>query len=169
VVLALLSLYFIITIWIFLYRFMFLVNWKQQEKIASESLMMGETEIHSKSVLYNCRQKGRNAAFLSGCINASSKEATIGLTMLSIIASTAPFIGLFGTVVGILQSFAGFKDGVTLAIVAPAISEALVATAIGILVAIPAYSFHLVLKRKAYEIINYLKMQVQFLDTNNGK
>ncbi len=63
-----------------------------------------------------------------------------GLPNLAVIASVAPFIGLFGTVWGIMTSFAGIaaaKD-TSLAIVAPGIAEALAATAIGLAAAIPA-------------------------------
>ncbi len=63
-----------------------------------------------------------------------------GLPMLATIGSSAPFIGLFGTVWGIMNAFTGLAtlDNVSLAVVAPGIAEALVATAIGIFAAIPA-------------------------------
>jgi biopolymer transport protein ExbB/TolQ len=63
-----------------------------------------------------------------------------GLPNLAVIASVAPFVGLFGTVWGIMTSFAGIaaaKD-TSLAVVAPGIAEALAATAIGLAAAIPA-------------------------------
>ena len=62
------------------------------------------------------------------------------LSSLAVIASVAPFVGLFGTVWGIMSSFAGIaaaKD-TSLAVVAPGIAEALAATAIGLAAAIPA-------------------------------
>jgi biopolymer transport protein TolQ len=63
-----------------------------------------------------------------------------GLTFLASVASAAPFIGLFGTVWGIMNAFHGLSDAklTTLQAVAPGISEALVATAIGLAAAIPA-------------------------------
>lgn len=63
-----------------------------------------------------------------------------GLTFLATVASAAPFIGLFGTVWGIMNAFHGlsFSKSTTLQAVAPGISEALVATAIGLAAAIPA-------------------------------
>jgi biopolymer transport protein ExbB/biopolymer transport protein TolQ len=63
-----------------------------------------------------------------------------GLGGLATIGATAPFVGLFGTTVGIINAFAGMSAGedVGLAAVAGGISEALVATAIGLFVAIPA-------------------------------
>jgi len=63
-----------------------------------------------------------------------------GLTWLATVGSTAPFVGLFGTVVGIINSFQGLSadGGGGLSSVAGGISEALVATAVGLIVAIPA-------------------------------
>src|SRR5690348_17892846 len=59
---------------------------------------------------------------------------------LSSIASAAPFIGLFGTVWGIMQAFLriGVEKSASLPVVAPAIGEALIATAVGLVAAIPA-------------------------------
>lgn len=163
IVIAVLTLYLLLTIWVFVYKFLFLRKWMLIEKQSTNAFLRGETDVDRNSFLYNCQNKRGMDHFFDGCLEAATKEATTGLTILSIIASTSPFIGLFGTVVGILESFSTFKEGVTLSAVAPAISEALVATAFGILVAIPAYSFHLILKRKAFEIMTYLKMQVNFL------
>ncbi len=102
---------------------------------------------------------------LDAAINDTIRSATRGLTHLSIIASISPFIGLFGTVVGILQAFAklSLHSSATMSVVAPAISEALVATAIGIFVAIFAYTFNLLLKRKAYELQSVLKSESDIL------
>jgi biopolymer transport protein ExbB/TolQ len=63
-----------------------------------------------------------------------------GLPNLAVIASVAPFIGLFGTVWGIMTSFAGIAEAkdTSLAVVAPGIAEALAATAISLAAAIPA-------------------------------
>jgi biopolymer transport protein ExbB/TolQ len=106
-----------------------------------------------------------NSAIFSVGKNEAVKSATAGLTALSIIASTSPFIGLFGTVVAILETFSklGTQSGTSIAIVAPAISEALVATAAGIAVATFAYSFHLILKRKAYELNVLLDNQAELI------
>ncbi len=67
-----------------------------------------------------------------------------GLGHLATIGSAAPFVGLFGTVVGILTAFhrIGASGNATLSTVGPAISEALVVTAMGLFVAIPAVSFY---------------------------
>ena len=63
-----------------------------------------------------------------------------GLPLLASIGSTSPYIGLFGTVWGIMNAFTGLAnlENVSLAVVAPGIAEALVATAIGLFAAIPA-------------------------------
>jgi biopolymer transport protein TolQ len=63
-----------------------------------------------------------------------------GLPFLATVGSSAPFIGLFGTVVGIMNAFRdiGASGSASLAVVAPGIAEALVATAIGLFAAIPA-------------------------------
>ena len=85
--------------------------------------------------------------------------------MLAVVASTSPFIGLFGTVVEILDAFSKLGEGAraTLDVIAPVISKALVATATGILTAIPAYSFHLLLKRSAFELATILQMQIEMI------
>ena len=73
----------------------------------------------------------------------TQREETIAqksLSLLATIGSTAPYVGLLGTVIGVMNSFSalGAVKQVTLAQVAPGISEALIATAIGLLAAIPA-------------------------------
>jgi biopolymer transport protein TolQ len=66
------------------------------------------------------------------------------LTFLATLGSTAPFVGLFGTVWGIMTSFqaVGVSGSASLAVVAPGIAEALFATALGLLAAIPAVIFY---------------------------
>jgi biopolymer transport protein TolQ len=66
-----------------------------------------------------------------------------GLSPLATIGSTAPFIGLFGTVWGVVDSFAsiGTQGSADLAVVAPGIAEALIATAVGLVAAVPAVWF----------------------------
>jgi biopolymer transport protein TolQ len=67
-----------------------------------------------------------------------------GLNFLATTGSAAPFIGLFGTVVGIINAFQsiGMSGSASLAVVAPGIAEALIATAVGLLAAIPATIFY---------------------------
>jgi biopolymer transport protein ExbB len=72
--------------------------------------------------------------------NAMSRRIARGTGILATIGSTAPFVGLFGTVWGIMNSFIGISESKTtsLAVVAPGIAEALLATALGLVAAIPA-------------------------------
>lgn len=98
------------------------------------------------------------------CIQNGTQEATSGLTFLSIAASTSPFIGLFGTVVSILETFYVLgSTKASISTISASIGEALVATAAGIFVAVFAYSYHLILKRKAYELVTTLSMQLDLL------
>lgn len=84
--------------------------------------------------------KERIAVGLSRIEVAASRRVTRGTSMLATIGSTAPFVGLFGTVWGIMNSFIGISEAQTtnLAVVAPGIAEALLVTAIGLIAAIPA-------------------------------
>ncbi|MEM8848963.1 MAG: protein TolQ [Pseudomonadota bacterium] len=77
-----------------------------------------------------------------------------GLTFLATVGSTAPFIGLFGTVWGIKHSFEqiALSGSTNLAVVAPGIAEALLATGIGLVAAIPAVIFYNKLSRDADKI-----------------
>ncbi|MBL4688099.1 MAG: MotA/TolQ/ExbB proton channel family protein [Nannocystaceae bacterium] len=92
-----------------------------------------------------------------------------GLTWLATVGSTAPFVGLLGTVVGIVNSFQGLSSdgGGGLGAVSGGISEALVATAVGLIVAIPAVmlfnafnarveSFHIDMNDVASELIDFV-------------
>ncbi len=71
---------------------------------------------------------------------AVARRLTRGVSTLATIGATAPFVGLFGTVWGIMNSFIGIaeKQTTNLAVVAPGIAEALLATALGLVAAIPA-------------------------------
>ena len=76
------------------------------------------------------------------------------LSFLAVVGSTSPFIGLFGTVWGIMNSFqsiAAMKNA-TIAVVAPGIAEALLATAVGLIAAIPAVVFYNLLANKINNI-----------------
>ena len=77
-------------------------------------------------------------------IGREGDRLTRGLPFLATVGSTAPFIGLFGTVWGIKTAFEGIalSQDTSLAVVAPGIAEALVATALGLLAAIPAVIFY---------------------------
>jgi biopolymer transport protein TolQ len=93
--------------------------------------------------------EGAQAAFLiqridrvlDTIIARESQRVEDGLSILAIVATASPFIGLFGTVWGIMSAFQSIaiQKNTNLAVVAPAIAEALFATAIGLIAAIPAY------------------------------
>ena len=82
----------------------------------------------------------RMTTFLEVGIEKQMSKIDKGFTFLATVGSTAPFIGLFGTVWGIMNSFQSIaiSRNTSLAIVAPGIAEALFATALGLLAAIPA-------------------------------
>nr|WP_072397559.1 tonB-system energizer ExbB [Hyphomicrobium sp. CS1GBMeth3] len=84
--------------------------------------------------------KERVSSRLDGLVSAAGRDMNRGTGVLATIGSTAPFVGLFGTVWGIMNSFIGIAETQTtnLAVVAPGIAEALLATAIGLVAAIPA-------------------------------
>ncbi len=84
--------------------------------------------------------KERIASRLERIEAASGRRMLKGTGALATIGATAPFVGLFGTVWGIMNSFIGISKAQTtnLAVVAPGIAEALLATAIGLVAAIPA-------------------------------
>ena len=79
-----------------------------------------------------------------------------GLPVLATVGSTAPFVGLFGTVWGIMNSFIEIAESqnTNLAVVAPGISEALLATGLGLLAAIPAVVFYNKLSADADRIVS---------------
>ena len=79
-----------------------------------------------------------------------SRKVSRGTGVLATIGSTAPFVGLFGTVWGIMNSFIGISNAHTtnLAVVAPGIAQALLATAFGLVAAIPAVVVYNVLARQ---------------------
>ena len=167
-VLLLLSGYFIVTFWVFLDRFYILNSRIKSEARSLKALYSGQSKsVSSNSLIftYLSRVNTPNKAILEAASSDAIRVSTKGLTWLSIIASTAPFIGLFGTVIGILETFSklGNQSSASLSVVAPAISEALIATATGIAVAVFAYTFHLILKRKAYELSSLLSSQSEVI------
>jgi biopolymer transport protein ExbB len=94
-----------------------------------------------------------------GAVQSSlSKRLSSGMQFLASVGSSGPFIGLFGTVYGIMNSFIGIAESNTtnLAVVAPGIAEALLATGIGLFAAIPAVIFY-----------NYFQTQVSAYGTRS--
>ena len=84
--------------------------------------------------------KERAASRFAEIVRAEARRIRLGMGLLATIGATSPFVGLFGTVWGIMNSFIGISKAQTtnLAVVAPGIAEALLATAIGLVAAIPA-------------------------------
>ena len=91
-----------------------------------------------ESLQASLRQRVERA--MSTTINREMNALERGMTFLASIGSTAPFVGLFGTVWGIMNSFTSIAhtNNTSLAVVAPGIAEALFATALGLVAAIPA-------------------------------
>ena len=90
-----------------------------------------------------------------GYLNMERMQLERGLTVLATLGSNAPFIGLFGTVLGIIQAFAALSDAQSAASsVMVGISEALFATAVGLFVAIPAVVAYNVFSRKIKVLIS---------------
>ncbi len=161
-VLALLAVYFFILNWVFFYRYFSISSWLQTESNSLESLLMGGSTVNENSFLNNFIKTSNivSKEVLALAMLAATKEATKGLSILSVFASTTPFIGLFGTVISILDTFThiGQTTG-SMSVIASGVSDALIATAGGIFVAIFAYTFHQILKRKSFELISFLQMQ----------
>jgi biopolymer transport protein TolQ len=88
-------------------------------------------------------------------IAREAEQLQSGLQVLATVGSTAPFVGLFGTVWGIMHSFIGIAEqqNTNLAVVAPGIAEALFATALGLVAAIPAVIFYNKLSANADRIV----------------
>lgn len=91
-----------------------------------------------------------------------AKRLSGGLSFLASVGSTGPFIGLFGTVYGIMNSFIGIAQSHTtnLAVVAPGIAEALMATGLGLIAAIPAVVMYNIFNQS---ITNYGTRSEQFV------
>jgi len=84
--------------------------------------------------------KERAASSFAEIVRAEGRRVRTGMGLLATVGAISPFVGLFGTVWGIMNSFIGISKSQTtnLAVVAPGIAEALLATAIGLAAAIPA-------------------------------
>lgn len=161
-VLILLSVYFIVLNWVFFYRYFSISSWLERESSSLESLLLGAKSVNENSFLNNFIKTSNivSKEVLALGMLAATREATKGLSILSVFASTTPFIGLFGTVVSILDTFThiGQTSG-SMSVISSGVSDALIATAAGIFVAIFSYTYHQMLKRKSFELISYLQMQ----------
>ena len=109
---------------------------------AAAFVRAAETEVQMSLRVLDDRDgvKERVASRLERLEAAAGRRMVKGTGVLATIGATAPFVGLFGTVWGIMNSFIGISRSQTtnLAVVAPGIAEALLATACGLVAAIPA-------------------------------
>lgn len=108
--------------------------------------------------------KERLNSVLSRIVSAAGRRVAFGTGPLATIGAIGPFVGLFGTVWGIMNSFIGISQAQTtnLAVVAPGIAEALLATAIGLVAAVPAVIIYNVFARM---ITGYRQ---QLVDVSSG-
>ncbi|EJF91723.1 tonB-system energizer ExbB [Bartonella tamiae] len=117
---------------------------KEQSSIGADLVLAAEKEVQaSLAVLDEAGVDGlkeRLGSVLSRLVAGAGRRMSFGTGPLATIGAISPFVGLFGTVWGIMNSFIGISQAHTtnLAVVAPGIAEALLATAIGLVAAIPA-------------------------------
>jgi biopolymer transport protein ExbB/TolQ len=171
VVIGLLSLYFIGINWLFLYRMVIIKDNIKNESRAYQSILTGGERISEFSLIRKyVLAKQKNEKLISENLLkvikfTVTKDASKGLHILSIVASTSPFIGLFGTVVSILETFStlGNSELGAISVIAQGVSEALIATAVGIFVATFAYTYHQILKRRAYELVEIVGMEAELI------
>ena len=112
----------------------------RQRGAAAALVQAADHELSLSSGLDAPGIKERIESVFERILHAAARQAGRGTGLLATIGATAPFVGLFGTVWGIMNSFIGISKAQTtnLAVVAPGIAEALLATAIGLAAAIPA-------------------------------
>jgi biopolymer transport protein ExbB len=103
--------------------------------------------------------KERVATHFSEIFRSEARVARQGMGVLATIGSVSPFVGLFGTVWGIMNSFIGISKSQTtnLAVVAPGIAEALLATALGLVAAIPAVIVYNHFSRRARSYLDLVR------------
>jgi biopolymer transport protein TolQ len=109
-----------------------------EEALDEVNKLTGKTGMINQAMMTNIEARLTNAHARQGM------DLSYGLGFLASISNASPFIGLFGTVWGIMDSFRhiALMGSANLATVAPGISEALIATAAGLFVAIPAVLFY---------------------------
>jgi biopolymer transport protein TolQ len=132
------------------YRELYVFQEMSQSKDANRLLSESEKFISAREI------KGISLA-INKAINSEISRLSRRLDFLATTGSTAPFIGLFGTVWGIMTSFSaiGFQGSASIGGVAPGVAEALIATAAGLIAAIPAVVFY-----------NYLSDQIRTFTSN---
>lgn len=131
-----------------------------------QSLAEQKREAPGSSVLLSLAHHSRDESLTLELLQAASKRAIAAeeqrasslMPTLSSIAAASPFIGLFGTVWGIMDAFLriGVEKSASLPVVAPAIGEALIATAFGLVAAIPAVIAYNYVDRRISELLDEL-------------
>jgi biopolymer transport protein ExbB len=123
-------------------------GWTRKGTVA-ELMGAAERELRRSTQLSAEGVKERLAIALSRIEAKAGRDIARGTGLLATIGATAPFVGLFGTVWGIMNAFIGISHSKTtnLAVVAPGIAEALLATALGLVAAIPAVIIYNVFAR----------------------
>ena len=126
------------------------VRTKGRDVGVAAMLRAADTELRMSADAHSATGiKERIASRLERLEAAAGRQMIRGTGILATIGATAPFVGLFGTVWGIMNSFIGISKSHTtnLAVVAPGIAEALLATALGLVAAIPAVVMYNVFSR----------------------
>ncbi|WP_025270118.1 MotA/TolQ/ExbB proton channel family protein [Hippea sp. KM1] len=125
-----------------------------RDKASLEAFAKASDSVAGK--LYLLYKESSSSAFTF--FEVLSRQLEGGFSWLASVGSTAPFVGLFGTVWGIINAFnnIGNVQSVTIATVAPGISEALITTAAGIFVAVPAVIGYNILHNRLTAILNEL-------------
>lgn len=116
-------------------------------------------ERHAASLAGQMSRSDWLAAGIDGAIDDGAARLSGGMAVLASVSSSAPFIGLFGTVWGIMNAFTAIagQKSTSLSVVAPGIAEALFATALGLLAAIPAVIAYNLLSGDAGRLIGRLE------------
>ncbi|MBZ7981563.1 MotA/TolQ/ExbB proton channel family protein [Campylobacter sp. RM12640] len=156
---GILGFYSIIALAIFLYRLSNISKFYQEELRTLDRLLKNQ-DLSFEAYFKPCEGSMKK---LEIYYNEASKNLSEGLTWLSIIATTSPFIGLFGTVVSIYFTLISLNGNGDITQIASPIGHALIATASGIISAILAYTFHLIVKRKVFECLNILESQIKII------
>ncbi len=120
----------------------------------NEMHQIDSSKLVSDQSVINLKERINTAMLLAKNKEIDKLENNLGY--LATISSASPFIGLFGTVWGIMHSFQSIAEAknTSLAVVAPGIAEALFATALGLIAAIPALIFYNILSKKLQDLVN---------------
>ncbi len=123
----------------------------------------GYYELQSKTDTNKQLSTERAYRAMNTVVSMQSDTLNKDLSVLAMIASSSPYIGLFGTVWGIMQSFLGLAsiEQATIAVVAPGIAEALIATAFGLFAAIPATIFY---NRLTTQVSSIIQKYINFTE-----